>query len=63
MCNSVPVGFLGHVDLEQHTTKVEKPYEQWKYTNHPCILLKINTFQDQVAIVCLTTVVKTDLTS
>ena len=26
----VLVGFLGQVDLEEHTTEDRKPYEQWQ---------------------------------
>ena len=40
MLNSVPVGFLGQVDLEKHILpKIEKLYEQWKYIGRPRILL------------------------
>ena len=60
MLNSVLVGFLGQVDLEQHTTKDRKPYEQWQIYQPPTHFIK---YFFRVKLICLTTVVKTDLAS
>ena len=40
MFNSVPVGFLGQVDLNSILPKIEKPYEQWQIYRPPTHFIK-----------------------
>ena len=40
MLNSVLVGFLGEIDLEQHTNKDRKLYEQWQIYWPPTHFIK-----------------------